>query len=215
MGAITRYTGRRKQIIGMEGHGREDIFEDVDVSRTMGWFTSYYPVMIDLKDRIEIIEVIKKIKEEYRRIPHKGMGYGVLKYLSEDEEIRKRMREIPEPEVVFNYLGIFNQEEGEKERFRISREKKGHERGKKNRRSHLIEISASIVNGELNIVISYSKARHKKETIRNLLREIEENIKKIIETLKEDKEIEYSAVDFEEAGITDDDLDDLLLELDE
>ncbi len=215
MQALTNYTGRRKQIIGMEGHGREDIFEDVDISRTMGWFTTYYPVMFDFKDSIKIVDRLKLIKEEYRKIPQKGLGYGVLKYLSEEEEVSTRMREIPEPEIVINYLGVFNQEEEEMKRFSISKEKKGHERGKKNKRAHLIEVSASIINGELNIVIMYSKEKHKKETIEELLKEIEVNLIQLVETIKTEKEIEYSAVDFEEAEITDDDLGDLLLELDE
>ena len=92
----------------MEGHGREELFEDVDVSRTVGWFTSKYPVKLEAESE-EIGEALKEIKELMRAIPKRGIGYGVLRYVSEDEEVKRRMRVGGKAEVRFNYLGQFDQ----------------------------------------------------------------------------------------------------------
>ncbi|MDZ7967784.1 MAG: amino acid adenylation domain-containing protein [Nostoc sp. DedSLP03] len=85
---FTRWTGSYSLLIDLEGHGREDLFEDVDLSRTVGWFTTIFPVLLKLEDRFDPGEVLKSVKEQLRRIPNRGIDYGIWRYLSLDESDR-------------------------------------------------------------------------------------------------------------------------------
>src|SRR6202035_1299472 len=102
-----KWTGSRTLYTNLQGHGRENLFEDVDVSRTVGWFTSIFPVRLEFNDsgdNWEPGEALKSVKEQIRGIPQRGVGYGILRYLSSDNALKSR----PEPAMVFNYLGQFD-----------------------------------------------------------------------------------------------------------
>jgi amino acid adenylation domain-containing protein/non-ribosomal peptide synthase protein (TIGR01720 family) len=86
--------------IDLEGHGREDLFE-VDLSRTIGWFTSIYPIGINLLNIGSIQEALTATQEVLQSVPNHGIGYGILKYLSRSESLQK----ISPSTVKFNYLG--------------------------------------------------------------------------------------------------------------
>ncbi|WP_145003788.1 non-ribosomal peptide synthetase [Pseudomonas oryzihabitans] len=103
---LCRWTGRDEVLVRLEGHGREELFDDLDLTRTVGWFTSLYPVR--LAPRPETAASIKAIKEQLRAVPGKGVGYGLLRYLG-SAEARRALRELPAGAVVFNYLGQFDQ----------------------------------------------------------------------------------------------------------
>lgn len=213
--SVSQWSGKRKLLIGMEGHGREDIFDDVDISRTLGWFTSIYPVLIDLKDSVNILDSIKYVKEQFRKIPNNGMGYGILKYLSNNKNVNQVMHEFSEPDIMFNYLGVFNQNETKKSKFKKANENSGSERALDNIRANLLDVTSSIADDVLTVHINYSENFHKRETIKKLTELIEENILNIIHVVKTGENIEISTVDFEDAEITEEDLDHLLSEMDE
>ncbi len=99
-------------LIDLEGHGREEIFGDVELSRTVGWFTSLYPVRldaggVDLDDALAggpaLGRAVKQIKEQLRAVPDHGLGYGLLRYLNP----RTELAGFAAPQVAFNYLGRF------------------------------------------------------------------------------------------------------------
>uniref|UniRef100_UPI0039B6DAA9 condensation domain-containing protein n=1 Tax=Vibrio vulnificus TaxID=672 RepID=UPI0039B6DAA9 len=71
---ICRWTGQADTLIQLEGHGREELFSDVDLTRTVGWFTSLFPVRLTPADSVGA--AIKQIKEQLRAIPNKGIGFG-------------------------------------------------------------------------------------------------------------------------------------------
>jgi amino acid adenylation domain-containing protein/non-ribosomal peptide synthase protein (TIGR01720 family) len=89
----------------LEGHGREALFPDLDVARTIGWFTSRFPVCFDLARDAQLGRHIKEVKETLRRIPCHGLGYGILRYLAPPDH---RITPLTEPGVGFNYLGSFD-----------------------------------------------------------------------------------------------------------
>ena len=89
----------------MEGHGREDVFEGVDLSRTVGWFTALMPLVLSLPDNPEPGEALKSIKEQLRRVPQHGLSFGLLRYLSQDSTIVEALAALPQPEISFNYSG--------------------------------------------------------------------------------------------------------------
>ncbi|MBG1262687.1 amino acid adenylation domain-containing protein [Nostoc sp. BAE] len=105
---LSKWIGSDSVLLDLEGHGREDIFEDVDLSRTVGWFTTIFPVLLELKATNNLGDAIKSIKKQLRAVPNRGIGYGVLRYLSGDAEITSQLSAMPQPEVSFNYLGQFD-----------------------------------------------------------------------------------------------------------
>ncbi len=112
------WTGSPRLLVEMEGHGREDLFPDIDVSRTVGWFTSIFPVLLDLggptdgssgTERPAILgNQIQAVRDQLRRVPNRGVGYGILRYLAADPALRAALAAAPAPQVNFNYLGQFN-----------------------------------------------------------------------------------------------------------
>ncbi|WLQ32225.1 amino acid adenylation domain-containing protein [Streptomyces castrisilvae] len=85
--------------VSMEGHGREHL----DLSRTVGWFTSEYPVRVPACD--DVRETLRAAKEARRAVPDAGVGYGVLRHL--DPEAGSLLAATPPPDVLLNYLGRF------------------------------------------------------------------------------------------------------------
>ncbi|MBB4914972.1 non-ribosomal peptide synthetase [Streptosporangium saharense] len=101
-------------LVAVEGHGREEIVEGVDLSRTVGWFTSVFPVRLDpgavpwpevTRGGTGVGVALKRVKEQLRAIPDHGIGYGLLRYLN--PETGAVLGEHPEPRIEFNYLGRF------------------------------------------------------------------------------------------------------------
>ncbi|SDU36152.1 non-ribosomal peptide synthase domain TIGR01720/amino acid adenylation domain-containing protein [Pseudomonas synxantha] len=102
---ISRWTGTGHCLIELEGHGREDLFDDIDLTRTVGWFTSLFPVK--LSPAAGLGDSIKQIKEQLRAIPDKGLGYGALRYLG-TPQAQASLAALPAPRITFNYLGQFD-----------------------------------------------------------------------------------------------------------
>ena len=105
MQSMRDWTGNDSATIGMEGHGREPIVEDIDLSRTVGWFTSYFPVHLSLAACGDTADSIKRIKNQLRAIPNQGIGYGILRYLDRDPRARESLDAVLPPLVLYNYLG--------------------------------------------------------------------------------------------------------------
>ncbi|GAA0855272.1 hypothetical protein GCM10009525_86780 [Streptosporangium amethystogenes subsp. fukuiense] len=108
--AVTRCTGQREVLLDLEGHGREEIFPDVDLSRTVGWFTTIHPVRLDPgpADWTDLpgptaARAIKRVKEQLRATPGEGIGYGLLRHLN--PVTARELARCPVPELAFNYLG--------------------------------------------------------------------------------------------------------------
>uniref|UniRef100_UPI000AD87F3E non-ribosomal peptide synthetase n=1 Tax=Paenibacillus polymyxa TaxID=1406 RepID=UPI000AD87F3E len=83
--AIQEWAGIRQVLVNLEGHGREAILPDMDITRTVGWFTSQFPVVLDMGEDRNVGQRVKNVKEGLRRLPHKGIGYGILRYLADGE----------------------------------------------------------------------------------------------------------------------------------
>lgn len=108
--AFETWTKSPRLWVNVEGHGRQAWDASIDVSRTVGWFTSVYPLLL----RIEPVEdpasrdlgdVLKAVKEQLRQVPQHGLGHGILRYLAPEGPVREALRRQPEPEVLFNYYG--------------------------------------------------------------------------------------------------------------
>ncbi len=105
--AFQTWTGQPRLLLSLEGHGREDILPGIDLSRTVGWFTTLYPVLLDLGDAARPADAMLSVRDQLRAIPNHGIGFGLLRYLG-DAEIQNLLRPIPTGEVSFNYFGQRN-----------------------------------------------------------------------------------------------------------
>ena len=107
--AFSDWTREQAILIELEGHGREDLFADVDLSRTVGWFTNAFPVLLEAKSGLKPRAALQSVKQQLSSIPRHGIGYGLLRYLNDDEAAAQQMRRLPKPEISFNYLGQLDQ----------------------------------------------------------------------------------------------------------
>ncbi len=159
---LCQWSGHEQLLIDLEGHGREDLFDDIDLSRTVGWFTSLYPVL--LQPRGEIGSALKRVKEGLRRVPNRGVGYGVLKYLGTAES-RARLSSLPSRQVLFNYLGQFDSSFDEQAPWTPASEQTGSAVDGSAPRAHEFSVSGQIFENELRLIVGYSRQRHRRESV--------------------------------------------------
>jgi amino acid adenylation domain-containing protein/non-ribosomal peptide synthase protein (TIGR01720 family) len=150
--AVKDWIGRRAIKITIESHGREELFVDTDVTRTVGWFTSVYPLLLELIDPDDIGDSIRRTKETLRAVPHNGIGYGVLKYLS--TEHRQGLSETSPPVISFNFMG---QMDNENELFSVSNLYRGQEVHPEFNHNHAIALEGVISGGCLEMVCHYNR----------------------------------------------------------
>jgi amino acid adenylation domain-containing protein/non-ribosomal peptide synthase protein (TIGR01720 family) len=208
--ALGEWSESRVVLVDVEGHGRETISERIDVSRTVGWFTTIYPVLLDVTgNRNELGEGVKQAKEQIRGIPGQGLGYGVLRYLG--SEVGNRLRELPQAEVSFNYLGQMDRVLSEDTIFGVAAESSGPYRGAAGRRMYLLEINSMIVGGRLQVSWGYSSRVHRQETIAELAAAYVESLRAIITHCTSEEAGGYTPSDFPLAQLDRDKLDKLSL----
>ena len=197
--AVGKWSGLEGVLVEMEGHGREGIVEKVDVSRTLGWFTSLYPVWLPVRKGTELErleEQVRRVKEEMGGIPRKGIGYGLLRYLSKNQELRERLKRLPQPEIMFNYLGQWDGgegKEGEGGWLELSGEGIGECQSGKQEAGHLFEVTAAVMKGRLQVGWSYGRELHRRETVEALLDRFMETLGSIAKLCRPDTEESHQA----------------------
>ncbi|MGY0701602.1 plipastatin non-ribosomal peptide synthetase PpsC [Bacillus subtilis] len=203
--AICEWTGGSKLRIAMEGHGREHILPELDISRTVGWFTSMYPALISFENhRDELGTSVKTVKDTLGRIPNKGVGYGMLKYLTHPEN--KSITFSKTPEISFNYLGQFNDIERQ-DTFRPSSLGSGKDITHTWKREQIIEMSAMAADKKLHFNLSYPPARFHKNTMEQLINRIEHFLLDIMKHCAGQQKAEKTLSDFSSQSLTAEDLD--------
>jgi amino acid adenylation domain-containing protein/non-ribosomal peptide synthase protein (TIGR01720 family) len=166
--AVGEWTGGSRVRLALEGHGREEeAAPGVDLTRTVGWFTSLYPVVLDTAGAAGPGERLKAVKEQLRAIPMRGIGYGVLRHLG-DGEVRERLAAQPEPEIVFNYLGVYDQATSVARRFRFGTGPRGADVAGANARRFLLDVGGSVRGGRLHLQWTFGEGTHRRETIQRL-----------------------------------------------
>ncbi|HSF42699.1 MAG TPA: non-ribosomal peptide synthase/polyketide synthase [Thermoanaerobaculia bacterium] len=204
--AVSSWTGSRKVWVELEGHGREEIFPDLDVSRTVGWFTTVFPVLLDLDGISAPGDALKTVKEQLRAVPERGFGFGVLQFMGKDE-IAARLRALPQGGIIFNYLGQFDQAVAEGRLFRGARESTGPGRSDLHTRIHLLEVSGKIAGGRLWVSWTYSEACHHRATVEDLARRFIDALRALIVHCQSPEAGGYTPSDFPLAKIDQSSLD--------
>jgi non-ribosomal peptide synthase protein (TIGR01720 family) len=174
-----RWTGRSSLLIELESHGREDIFDDVDVSRTVGWFTAVYPVLLT-RDGPTRATALTGMKARLRGVPRRGIGYGLLRYLSSDPDVRRRLAGLPRPDLSFNNLGQFDQVLSGSDLFGRAWLSGGPDRSPRAHRPHVLEVVAAVVAGRMQVDWVYSERLHRAETIEAVAEAFIESLRAII-----------------------------------
>jgi amino acid adenylation domain-containing protein/non-ribosomal peptide synthase protein (TIGR01720 family) len=204
--ALTRWTGDAGHLIELEGHGRQDA-PDVDLSATVGWFTTVYPVHLDGTGDGSPAAVIKRTKEQLRSVPAGGLGYLAL---------RQRGALAPpavEPEIAFSYFGQLDQVMDAGGPLTPAAESPGPTEDSRNPRPHLLEISGEIRDGQLRLGCRYGARLHRRENVQELLDMYAEELTAVIEHCRSVTEVEFTPSDFPNARLSQSALDMFLTQL--
>ncbi len=155
-------------LINLEGHGRETGETDIDLSRTVAWFTAAYPVRLHVQSR-DVGENIIAIKAQLGSVPHKGLGYGVLRYLAAPD-IQASVP-VNTAHITFSYLGQFESVFDERGLFTLAdgSEKVGLESAESTPLMSGLEITGRIYQGSLSMAWRYSHKRYDAQTIENMM----------------------------------------------
>ncbi|MBL7727243.1 MAG: amino acid adenylation domain-containing protein, partial [Dinghuibacter sp.] len=198
--AITRVLGNKQVVIDLEGHGREPIVNGVDITRTVGWFTSIYPFVLSAGDHpANFRKALVQVKESLRKVPNKGIGYGVLRYLGGgfDQELAASL--------VFNYLGEFGETTDEKENtlFSFSNIYKGNDiSGENNTLGRKLRVSGITVNKKLAVTIAFNDAVYNSQQVNELATAYRQVLEHMIEQLAKDAGTYRTPADLTYKGLT-------------
>ncbi len=176
--------------IDLEGHGREEIFPGVNLSNTVGWFTTIFPLVLKFK-QLAPGETLRAVKEQVRQVPRKGIGYGLLRYLS-SEPMKLHSR----AEISFNYLGQWDQICAASSLFSLSDVPAGPMRSSRGRRSHLIEMDAYIKDGRLQARWAFSRNVHDQRSIAGAAGSFMHRLSSLIEHCASRTESAHTPSDF-------------------
>ncbi|MEM6406469.1 MAG: amino acid adenylation domain-containing protein, partial [Pseudomonadota bacterium] len=166
------WTEQQTHLIDLESHGRADLDPSLDLSRTLGWFTSLYSVALTLPDQpTDLAAVIRTIKEQLRQVPHEGIGYGLRQQQGES---------LPQGQILFNYLGQFDQTADTAGGFQLATESAGQCVSLTGSRTHSIEINGQTAQGQLSLTFSYSQQQYRADTIQQLAAAYEHHLQTLI-----------------------------------
>ena len=205
--AVAGCFGHARLAVAVEGHGREAVVPDVDVGRTVGWFTSVYPVVLDLSEAGDPSKLIKGVKETLRRVPHRGIGHGLLKRLTRPEH-RRGVRFGLRPQITFNYHGQFDATlDGLSAD--VAFETPGRLRDPRAERMEELGVSCAVAGGRLRASISFSPAQHRPEKVEEFLCRYREALLDLIEHCSSRETAEVTPSDLTYKGLSAEALDQL------
>ncbi|CAH8718930.1 non-ribosomal peptide synthetase [Paenibacillus thiaminolyticus] len=196
--AVRKWTGHERVRINLEGHGRESIGTDIDITRTVGWFTTKFPVVLEPETNRDLAYQIKQVKESLRRIPNKGLGYGVCRYLSKSED---GFVWGAEQEINFNYLGQFDDDVNQDE-IGISSYSSGNPASDRQARSFVLDINGMVLDGALSLDLSYSRKQYRKETMEAFAQRLEQSLRELITHCAGKEHTELTPSDVQFKGLT-------------
>jgi amino acid adenylation domain-containing protein/non-ribosomal peptide synthase protein (TIGR01720 family) len=210
---LGRRGGGHAIALDLEGHGREVISDELDLLRTAGWFTTLYPVRLPsvASDRGDHL---REVSHALRAIPHGGIAYGALRYLSPDAETRQRLSEAPAADVLFNYLGQWRRTTSGDAAFRFTNPVGAGYDGD-GQRDHALEINAVMFDGRLRADWTFSRNLHRRDAIESLAADWLAEIRALVAHCAAHDNRRMSPADVGAADLEQDELDDILAEFGE
>jgi amino acid adenylation domain-containing protein/non-ribosomal peptide synthase protein (TIGR01720 family) len=210
--AFAAWTGAPGALLDFEGHGRDPVFDDVDITRTVGWFTVVYPVAVELPESRELGAAIKSVKEQLRTVPGRGLGYGLLRWLREGDALADALAAQSPAEVLWNYLGQVDQALPDDAPFRWAEGPTGPARSPRAARRYLLDINARVVQGRLHTWFGYSANRHQASTIEALAHGFREALRALIAHCLSAEARGFTPSDFADSSLSQDAIDMLVSE---
>ena len=195
---VRDFTKKSQIVVDFENYGRN--LEGIDVSRTIGWFTSIYPVVFKIEGD-DLDKHIKAVKEQIRKVPKNGIGYGIAKYLAGSFNQSEKLKS----EIRFNYLGQFG-EEVSNDLFSYSNKFSGKDVSDENHITSSLEINILIINKELNVEFVYCNVTFNESDIISLKEGFIRQINNLVFYLKNSEDIYFTPSDFNGVELEDDDL---------
>ena len=205
---ISRWSGQSATLIQLEGHGREDLFDTVDLSRTVGWFTSLFPVCLHAEG--ELSAAIKSVKEQLRAVPHKGIGYGLLRYLG-TPDARETLSGLAAPRITFNYLGQFDRQFNESALFVPATQGSGQAQDPEAPLANWLTVEGQVYGGELALQWGFSREMFEVATVQRLAEDFQQELLALIAHCVDPKQGGLTPADVTLARLTQSQLDDLAL----
>ncbi|EPK1254607.1 non-ribosomal peptide synthase/polyketide synthase [Pseudomonas aeruginosa] len=206
--ATCRWSGDASVLVQLEGHGREDLGEAIDLSRTVGWFTSLFPLR--LTPAADLGESLKAIKEQLRGVPDKGVGYGLLRYLA-GEEAAARLAALPQPRITFNYLGRFDRQFDGAALLVPATESAGAAQDPCAPLANWLSIEGQVYGGELSLHWSFSREMFAEATVQRLVDDYARELHALIEHCCQEGNVGATPSDFPLATLHQEQLDRLPL----
>lgn len=176
---LNDFTKSNSQLIDIRRHGRDIYFDEIDLTKTVGWLTVVYPIFLSVDRKCNLIESIYSIHEQLSTVPQNGLSYGLLRYAIDDESVKFEMENLPRSQVAFNYHGIVDSAFSGNDLFSFLKQPIGNNLGSNATRSHLFNIDLMVRNDQINIVWTYSKKFHKRATIQLLQEKYQKMLKKV------------------------------------
>ena len=210
--ALHAWTGKDRFLVDNEGHGRQALFDDIDLSRTLGCVTAMFPVLLEVSPGAEPGEALKSVKEQLRGVPNQGLGYGLLRYMGEDPEIARQLAALPQTELLFNYLGQYDHLLTDTTLFESAEALNVSERSPREERTHLIEVTSMVAGGRFEIRWAYSANVHEEGTVRALSDNFMRALRVLIAHCQSDDAGGYTPSDFPLAKLNQEQLENLCSE---
>jgi fengycin family lipopeptide synthetase B len=205
---LAHWSSANTVAVQLEGHGRSDFYDDIDLSRTAGWYTTAYPALLSLPTQ-DPGELLKSIKEQLRHTPH-DQTYGLLRYLCRSDV----WRPAPTPEVSFNYLGQVDQGGAGIALFTLAPEMPGCLRSPLGLRPYLLDVNCFIAQERLHVSWTYSRRRHHAATMEALIDCYLNAVRKLIVHCCGVEQSHYTPSDFPDVALDQAELDAVLAEID-
>ena len=205
--SLSKMLGKSEISVSMEHNGRITENSNLDLSRTIGWFTAQYPVFIDITES-DYGMILKNIKELIRQIPNNGMSYGILKYLTQDSKKNKVDLEY-NMDVCFNYLGEINQQDIINKDFLISNVNNELENYNNIAYPDVLEINARIESNILKKTFTFNSGYYSESDINKLSGLFKEEILNIIEYCSNKESVEYTPSDYSDSDLSMEDLNEI------
>src|SRR6185437_16839451 len=174
--AVSSWTGHDQVVIDLEGHGREELIDGIDLSRTVGWFTTLFPLALPATPGLDWGVRLRAVKECLRAIPGRGLGYGALRYLTDVPELSWLS-----PQISFNYLGQFAWPAAADGPFVGVRGGLAADAAAETTRAHLLDVVGAIEDRCLQLTWYYAPGIHRPATVQALAEAMLHGLEEIIE----------------------------------
>ena len=159
--------GAAPLLVDLEGHGRVELAEGVDPSRTVGWFSAGYPAVLDVDPVVDPHRALVAVKEQLRAVPRDGIGYGLLRHAGTDPDTAARLAALPAADLGVTYLGRLDALLDQGLTGGLLGERPPRLRWRSARR-HALDLDAAVDGGQLRLSWTFDPSRLDRDTVADL-----------------------------------------------